>query len=355
MRKWIIAAAAAVVLVGGAGTAWVVWGRGGSAAEPAGPGGGPAQESSAVPVEVGDITDTLVLDAVVREDPAKEVVSKRGGTVTRVWVGDGQEVDQGAPVATVRVQDGAPATGGQGAGGEDAGDTVPQTREVKLTAPVSGKVADLNGLAEGDPVDPGAAVASISGGRYRAVAEIPPNDLYRFYDDPEEITLKIDKGPPAEQCDLMALGEKDASSDTGGSGDSAEEDGGMPGMGVPGADSGGGDATAQLTCRVPDDMEVFSGVTGKISVTTGSSTGALLVPVTAVRGGTEAGQVTVVGDGGTEEVRDVELGITDGEVIEVTSGLEEGEQVMDPVPLDGDFDVPGAGDDADAGAGTEGY
>lgn len=350
MRKWIIAAAAAVVLVGGAGAAWVVWGRGGDA-EPAGP-AGPAQESSAVPVEVGDITDTLVLDAVVREDPAKEVVSKRGGTVTRVWVGDGQEVDQGAPVATVRVRDGAPAAGGADSGGDDGGDAAPQTREVNLTAPVSGKVAGLDGLAEGDPVEPGAAIASISGGRYRAVAEIPPNDLYRFYDDPEKITLKIDKGPPAEQCALMALGEKDASSDTGGSGDSAEE-GGLPGMGMPGADPGGGDATAQLTCRVPDDMEVFAGVTGKISVTTGSSTGALLVPVTAVRGGTEAGQVTVVGEGGAEEVRDVELGITDGEVIEVTSGLEEGEQVMDPVPLDGDFDVPGARDGGDAEAGTE--
>mgnify|MGYP001489627621 CR=1 FL=1 len=340
MKRWIIIAAVAVVLVGGAGGAWALWGGGspppGEAAE-----GGELAESSAVPVQVGDITDTVVLDAVVQEDPAKEVVAKRGGTVTRVWVGEGQEVRQGAPVATVRAPADAPADGG----GEDAeGGDEPGTQEVNLTAPVGGKVTGLGDLEAGDPVEPGAAVASISGGRYRAVAEIPPNDLYRFYDDPEEITLKIDKGPPAETCELMSLGAKDSSSDTGS--DEGEEgpDDFMP----PEADSGGGEATAQLTCRVPDDMKVFAGVTGKVSVTTGSSKGALLVPATAVRGGTEEGQVVVVGADGAEEERDVALGITDGEMIEVTEGLEEDEQVLDPVPLSEGFDVPG-GRDGDGG------
>ncbi|MDA2811993.1 hypothetical protein O4J56_15225 [Nocardiopsis sp. RSe5-2] len=342
MKRWIIVAAVAVVLVGGAGGAWALWGGGPPPPDEAAAGGG-LTESSAVPVEVGDITDTVVLDAVVQEDPAKEVVAKRGGTVTRVWVGEGQEVAQGAPIATVRAPADAPADGGgdaEGEGGADGGDG-PRMQEQNLTAPVGGKVTGLGDLEAGDPVEPGAAVASISGGRYRAVAEIPPNDLYRFYDDPEEITLKIDKGPPAEECGLISLGAKDSSSDSG-SDDGDEE---MPDeFMMPEADSGGGEATAQLTCRVPDDMKVFAGVTGKVSVTTGSSKGALLVPATAVRGGTEEGQVVVVGPDGAEEERDVALGITDGEMIEVTEGLEEGEQVLDPVPLSEEFDVPGGGD-----------
>ncbi|MDA2803660.1 efflux RND transporter periplasmic adaptor subunit [Nocardiopsis suaedae] len=341
MRKWIIVAAVAVVLVGGAGGAWALWG---GDPPPEEPGGGDAlSAASAYPVEVGDITDTVVLDAVVEEDPAKEVVAKRGGTVTRVWVGEGQEVEQGAPIVTVRAPVEAPPGGGEDADGGDG----PRTREVNLTAPVDGKVTGLGDLEAGDPVEPGGAVASISGGRYRAVAEIPPNDLYRFYDDPEEITLKIDKGPPAETCELMSLGAKDASSDSG-SDDGGGE--GPEGLMMPGSDSGGGEATAQLTCRVPDDMKVFAGVTGKVSVTTGSSEGALLVPATAVRGGSEEGQVVVVGPDGAEEERDVVLGITDGEMIEVTEGLKEGEQVLDPVPLSEEFDVPGGG----GGEGPEG-
>ncbi|WP_017626942.1 efflux RND transporter periplasmic adaptor subunit [Nocardiopsis chromatogenes] len=339
MKRWIIVAAVAVVLVGGAGGAWALWGGGSPPPEDVAGGGG-LGEPATVPVQVGDITDTVVLDAVVQEDPAKEVVAKRGGTVTRVWVGEGQEVDQGAPIATVRAPVDAPPDGGGGEGAD--GGEGPQTREVNLTAPVGGKVGGLDGLEAGDPVEPGAAVAAISGGRYRAVAEIPPNDLYRFYDDPEEITLKIDKGPPAEECELMSLGAKDSSSDDG-SGDSGGD--GMPEeLMMPGADSGGGEATAQLTCRVPDDMKVFAGVTGKVSVTTGSSEGALLVPATAVRGGSEEGQVVVVGPDGAEEDRDVVLGITDGEMIEVSEGLEEGEQVLDPVPLSEEFDVPGGGE-----------
>ncbi|WP_017592735.1 HlyD family efflux transporter periplasmic adaptor subunit [Nocardiopsis potens] len=342
MKKWIITAAVLVVLAAAGGTGWFLLRGGGGDAPPDDIAVG-AEEAAPVPVEYGSITDEVVLDAQVEEDPAKKVVSKRGGTVTRVWVGDGQEVQEGAPIVSVRSEDpgAAPEAGGAGDGGdggEGAGADRPAATEVTVTAPVSGKVRGLDGLAAGDPVEQGASVASISLERFRAVAPIPANDLYRFYDDPEEITLKIDKGPPAQACRFLSIGESEESGDGGGS--APEEDMGMPGGGEGG---GGTGATSRISCRVPEDLQVFPGVTGKMSIVTGSADRALLVPVTAVRGGFEEGEVIVVGDGGGQETRRVELGITDGDRIQVVEGLDEGEQVLDPIPLEEGFDAPGSG------------
>ncbi|GAA1070377.1 HlyD family efflux transporter periplasmic adaptor subunit [Nocardiopsis composta] len=348
MKKWIIAAAVLVVLVSAGGTGWFLL-RGGDDVPPDDMAVG-AEEAMPVPVEHGSITDELVLDAKVEEEPEKKVVSKRGGTVTRVWVSDGQEVQEGAPIVSVRSEDAgtAPEPGegsGDGAGGEGAGPQQPAATEVTVNAPVSGKVGGLKELAAGDPVEPGAAVASISREQFRAVAQVPANDLYRFYDDPEEITLKIDKGPPAQACRFLSIGEGEGSGG-GGGGSAPEEEAGMEG-------EGGEGATSRISCRVPEDLQVFPGVTGKMSIVTGSADNALLVPVTAVRGGFEKGEVIVVGDGGGQETREVELGITDGESIQVVKGLEEGDQVLDPIPLEEGFDVPDSGGEEDEFADEE--
>jgi hypothetical protein len=70
----------------------------------------------------------------------------------------------------------------------------------------------------------------------------------------------------------------------------------------------------------------------------------LVVPITAVQGSVQQGNVWVVGPDGAEEQRSVALGLTDGDQIEVREGLTEGEQVLQfvPVPDDtvGEF-VPG--------------
>jgi hypothetical protein len=185
-------------------------------------------------------------------------------------------------------------------------------------------------------LEPGAVVATVAPEEFRAVASIPPNDLYRFYEDPEDILLQIDQGPPAAACDFLSLG-------TAG--------GGVP---VPGAgdgegteDSGGGGGGAELACRVPADLEVFEGVQGQLSVSTGAAANAIVVPVTAVRGTAGSGEVVVVGEDGTEETREVVLGVSDGSSVEVTEGLSIGETVLDPIPLDPRFDVPGAYDPED--------
>jgi multidrug efflux pump subunit AcrA (membrane-fusion protein) len=95
---------------------------------------------------------------------------------------------------------------------------------------------------------------------------------------------------------------------------------------------GGGESATSVTCRVPDRVVVFDGLTMSMAIPAGSAKGVLVVPVTAVRGLLARGKVWVVGPEGAPKPRNVELGITDGKQIEVLSGLAEGDQVLRYVP-----------------------
>lgn len=324
MKKWIIIGAVLVLVGGLTGAGYLLVSRLG------GPGAGEdagttqaALDVGGAPVEVvmGEISSVLVLDAVVRAEPGETVEARNGGTVSHLWVGEGAEVGNGAPIVDVTVPDGDAAV--------DGGDA-PATREVTLYAPAAGTVSGLEDVLVGDVLEPGAVVATVAPDEFRAVASIPPNDLYRFYEDPGDILLQIDQGPPATACEFLSLGTAEGGAPAPGEG------------GGEGAEDGGGGGGAELACRVPADVEVFEGVQGQLSVSTGEAANALIVPVTAVRGTAGSGEVVVVGEDGTEETREVQLGISDGSSVEVTEGLSIGEQVLDPIPLDPRFDVPGA-------------
>ncbi|MEU3305618.1 peptidase M23 [Nocardiopsis sp. NPDC055551] len=319
MKKWIIVGAVAALLLGLVGSGYLLLSRMGSAPTDEDVVGA-AADVSGEPVEValGTVSSQLVLDATVQQEPGEPVEARQGGTVTRLWLDDGATVEEGAPVVNVSL----PA---EPAPDAEEGDSSSGTREVTLYAPVSGTVSGLEDVRVDDVLEPGAKIASVTTGEFHAVAQVPANDLYRFYEDPGEIMLQVDKGPPAAECEFIGLGTAE------------QEDSGEEG---PEGDGGGGGS--QLTCRVPSDLTVFDGVQGKLSVSTGEVENVVVVPVTAVRGNVESGEVVVVDDGGSEEVREVSLGMSDGRSIEVTEGLSVGEQVLDPVPLDSRFDVPEA-------------
>lgn len=323
MKKWAVIGVIAVVLLGAAGVGGsLLLFRGfGPGGESAAPGAAPVFPGEPVEVRHGEINSRVVLSATVRAEPGVPVRSRAGGTVTRVWLGDGQSVEEGAPVVSIAVPDESAAVGDG-----DASRTV----ESVVRAPATGTLSGLGDLAVGDPVEPG-PVAQIVKDEFHAVAAITPNEVYRFYEDPSEILLKIDKGPFPEPCEFVSLG---APSDGDAAGGSAE-----------GADlSSGGDASIELVCRVPPSLRVFPGVRGKLSIVTGRAKNALIVPVTAVRGSVERGEVIVVNADGSQEVRAVELGLSDGTSVEVVKGLSIGDSVMDPVPLAEEFDVPSESD-----------
>jgi len=83
---------------------------------------------------------------------------------------------------------------------------------------------------------------------------------------------------------------------------------------------------------VPEDQKVFAGLSAEITVVSGSAEDVLVLPVTAVRGDYATGIVYLPSDSGDPVEQPVELGLTDGVMIEIKSGLNEGDTVLEYVP-----------------------
>jgi hypothetical protein len=88
----------------------------------------------------------------------------------------------------------------------------------------------------------------------------------------------------------------------------------------------------RLVCTPPADVKLINGAAATVQVITATAKNALVLPVEAVAGSHGTGKVTVVLPDGTTQVKDVGLGLTDGKVIEITSGLTGTETVAIPGP-----------------------
>jgi len=88
----------------------------------------------------------------------------------------------------------------------------------------------------------------------------------------------------------------------------------------------------RVVCLAPSDVKLISGASVILDLVTEKATNVLVLPVEAVAGGQGKGQVDIVRSDGTRERRDVVLGLTDGKVIEIKSGLTGDETVAVPGP-----------------------
>ena len=88
----------------------------------------------------------------------------------------------------------------------------------------------------------------------------------------------------------------------------------------------------RLVCTAPADIKMINGAGATLEVVTERATNVLVLPVEAVAGRQGKGKVDVVGPDGQRQTRDVELGLTDGKVIEIRSGLTGDENVAVPGP-----------------------
>jgi hypothetical protein len=100
----------------------------------------------------------------------------------------------------------------------------------------------------------------------------------------------------------------------------------------------------RLVCTPPADVKLINGAAATIEVVVATAKNALVLPVEAVAGSHGTGKVTVVLPDGTTQVKDVGLGLSDGKVIEITSGLTGTETVAIPAP-NLQAPEPGAGSD----------
>ena len=171
----------------------------------------------------------------------------------------------------------------------------------------------------------GTSIASISTGTYSATGTISASQQYQLTQAPTSATLTIKSGPAPFACGNLKIGTGAASSPTNST--TAPKDS---------ADTSSGDATTvQVRCAVPADKKVFPGLKATISIAVGEAKGALTVPLTAVQGNYATGKVWLVPDP-TKPTKTVEttvkLGINDGNQIVVTSGLKEGDSILQFVP-----------------------
>ncbi|NUT49343.1 MAG: efflux RND transporter periplasmic adaptor subunit [Saccharothrix sp.] len=88
----------------------------------------------------------------------------------------------------------------------------------------------------------------------------------------------------------------------------------------------------RLVCTAPADVKLINGAAATLELVTASAQNALVVPVEAVAGGQGKGKVDVVAADGAKQTVDVELGLTDGKVVEIKSGLTGEETLAVPGP-----------------------
>jgi hypothetical protein len=88
----------------------------------------------------------------------------------------------------------------------------------------------------------------------------------------------------------------------------------------------------RLVCTAPADVRLINGAAATLEVVTERAARALVAPVEAVAGGQGTGKVDVIGADGARQTKDVVLGLTDGRMIEIKSGLTGEETLAVPGP-----------------------
>lgn len=195
----------------------------------------------------------------------------------------------------------------------------------------------------------GMPIVSAKSASYGVVAEIDSEKAYQLVDALSAVQVQIKHGPGPVPCGVLGtiaalpagtIPEPPAKEQE--QQDPAAPEGGTPESPEPSAqpDPKTGEQKTQpseatgmrLVCAPPADTRMINGAGATIEVITASVQGALVAPVEAVAGTQGAGKVEVIGKDGTREIRDVVLGITDGEVIEIKSGLTGDEKLAVPGP-----------------------
>ncbi|MBP2325387.1 hypothetical protein JOF56_005772 [Kibdelosporangium banguiense] len=102
----------------------------------------------------------------------------------------------------------------------------------------------------------------------------------------------------------------------------------------------------RLVCTAPSDVKLINGAEATVEVITEKVANVLVLPVEAVAGGQGKGKVDVMSPDGTRKTTDVVLGLTDGKVVQIKSGLTGDETVAVPGP-----NIPAAPDNPNGGPG----
>lgn len=279
---------------------------------------------AAVPVSTGDIRSTIEVTGTVAADPATTVKATATGTVTKVRAAVGDAVTTDTPLFDVRVAlPPAQPTGVTGPDGAVTSAPAPERWKTEtVRAGATGTLATL-AVLKNQEVSVGTDVATVSPGTLSVSAPLTQSQQFRLLAPPQSAEAQAPGGPAPFACTDLRTG----ATETPPGPPQPDPYTGMP------VES----PTATITCRVPPGTTVFAGMQVVLTIDTGSAEDVLVLPVSAVLGTVGEGRVWVVDDDRADpQERAVTLGLTDGEMVQITDGLTEGEQVLEfaPVPTD---------------------
>lgn len=248
-----------------------------------------------VPVMLGTILNDVTVQGTVSADAAVPILATLAGEVREVYVSQGQWVEAGTPIVELRAQVVNP-------------DGSSYVDYETVLSPRAGTLTTFTALV-GQMFTVGDDVGKVSPPSFNVSGTLAPEQQYRLLAQPTEATVTITGGPAPFTCTGLQIIPAPPSSD---------------------GSSGSGGPTVR--CAVPGDVRVFSGLAAQMVIAGGIAENVLVVPMTAVEGSAETGNVYLVLPDGTTEVRPVVLGLNDGINVEVKEGLAEGDLILQFVP-----------------------
>jgi len=218
-------------------------------------------------------------------------------------------------------------------------DGAPTNVDVPAGAVFGGRLVDDRAT-----VTAGMPIASAKHGGYGIVADISGEQAYRIADAAQGVVqAQIKNGPGPFACTLLGTiaalptgtvpaeppAQEPETPQTGGTAPAPPQ---REPQAEPRPESSSEPTGLRLVCTAPADVKLINGAAATLELVTATAPNALVVPVEAVAGGQGRGKVDVVGGDGSRETRDVELGLTDGKVVEIRSGLTGDETLAVPGP-----------------------
>jgi hypothetical protein len=205
----------------------------------------------------------------------------------------------------------------------------PHHVEVPAGSVFAGRLVD-----DRSTVTAGMPVVSARRAGYAIVADIDGAQAYRISDALGAVQAQIKNGPGPFACTVLGtiaalpagtIPEPPAPDPSASPAAPVKPD---RGTGNPPSESTG----LRLVCTAPADVKLINGASAVLDLITEKAVNVLVLPVEAVAGGQGRGKVDVLRPDGTRETRDVVLGLTDGRVVEIRSGLTGDETVAVPGP-----------------------
>ena len=207
------------------------------------------------------------------------------------------------------------------------------TVEVPAGAVFAGRLVD-----DRSTVPAGTPIVSAKLAGYGIVAELDGGQAYKIADALGSVKAQIKNGPGPFACTPLGTIAALPAGNVPPQPAPSTPPSGPPVKNIPPPDQkGGGDQQSdptglRLVCTAPADIKLINGASATLELVTAKATNVLVLPVEAVAGSQGNGKVDVVRPDGTRETRDVVLGLTDGKVIEIRSGLTGDETIAVPGP-----------------------